>query len=42
MENRQFLESQINEKTSAHGKRMNLHEHLLNKQLLVDINKSRK
>ncbi len=40
-ENRKFLESQMQERTSAKNQRMNLNEHLLNKQLLREINGKR-
>ena len=41
-ENRQFLESQMQEKRDAKRNRMNYNEHLLNKQLLGEINHQRK
>jgi hypothetical protein len=37
-ENRTFLEEQMNERESAKRARMNVNEHLLNKQLLKEIN----
>jgi len=41
-ENWQFLESQMQERDAAKKQRMNYNEHLLNKQLLKEINEKRK
>ncbi len=42
MENRKFLESQMQERDAAKKQRMNFNEHLLNKQLLREINDQRR